>query len=166
VSAPLWRPSPESVERAQISAFMREVAALRGAPLPDYAALYRWSIEEPGRFWSALWSFCGVVGTGPGPALGAGAGRMPYAEWFPEARLNFAENLLRRRIIDQIRRNATPRHAPARIVQIADIPRTRSGKIVELAVRNVVHGRPVGNREALANPEALDLYADLTELRH
>ena len=66
---------------------------------------------------------------------------------------------------DQIRRNATPRHVPARVVQVADIPRTRSGKIVELAVRNVVHGRPVGNREALANPEALDLYADLTELR-
>jgi len=76
---------------------MREVAALRGIPLPDYAALYRWSIEEPGRFWSALWSFCDVVGTGPGPALGAEAGRMPDTEWFPEARLNFAENLLRRR---------------------------------------------------------------------
>jgi acetoacetyl-CoA synthetase len=75
------------------------------------------------------------------------------------------DEALRRRIADQIRRNATPRHVPARVVQVADIPRTRSGKIVELAVRNVVHGRPVGNREALANPEALDLYADLTELR-
>ncbi len=53
---------------------------------------------------------------------------------------------------------------PAKIVQVADIPRTKSGKIVELAVRNVVHGRPVKNREALANPEALELFRDLPDL--
>jgi acetoacetyl-CoA synthetase len=64
-----------------------------------------------------------------------------------------------------IRNNATPRHVPARIVQVPDIPRTRSGKIVELAVRNVVHGRPVKNLEALANPEALAHYKDRLELR-
>jgi len=69
------------------------------------------------------------------------------------------------RIRDRIRRNTTPRHVPARVVQVADIPRTKSGKIVELAVRSVVHGRPIANREALANPEALDLYADLPELQ-
>jgi acetoacetyl-CoA synthetase len=50
------------------------------------------------------------------------------------------------------------------VVQVADIPRTKSGKIVELAVRDVVHGRSVKNKEALANPEALDLYAGLPEL--
>jgi acetoacetyl-CoA synthetase len=71
---------------------------------------------------------------------------------------------LERRIRGQIRRNTTPRHVPARIVQIADIPRTKSGKITELAVRDVVHGRPVKNKEALANPEALDLYRDLPQL--
>ena len=54
---------------------------------------------------------------------------------------------------------------PAKIVAVADIPRTRSGKLVELAVRDVVHGRPVKNREALANPEALELFADLPELK-
>ena len=68
------------------------------------------------------------------------------------------------RIRRQIRDNASPRHVPAKILQVADIPRTLSGKIVELAVRNVIHGRPVDNRDALANPEALDLYADLPEL--
>jgi acetoacetyl-CoA synthetase len=68
------------------------------------------------------------------------------------------------RIKAQIRNNTTPRHVPARIVQVADIPRTKSGKIVELAVRNVVHGRPVKNVEALANPEALDLFRDRPEL--
>ena len=58
-----------------------------------------------------------------------------------------------------------PRHVPARIVAVADIPRTKSGKIVELAVRDVVHGRPVKNREALANPEALEFFRDRPELR-
>jgi acetoacetyl-CoA synthetase len=68
------------------------------------------------------------------------------------------------RIKTQIRSGCTPRHVPAKVVQVADIPRTKSGKIVELAVRDVVHGRPVKNKEALANPEALDLYAGLPEL--
>ena len=67
-------------------------------------------------------------------------------------------------IRQQIRNNATPRHVPARVVQVDDIPRTKSGKIVELAVRNMVHGRPVKNREALANPEALELFANRVEL--
>ncbi len=65
----------------------------------------------------------------------------------------------------RIRANCTPRHVPARIVQVADIPRTRSGKISEIAVRDVVHGRQVKNTEALANPAALDLYRDLEALR-
>jgi acetoacetyl-CoA synthetase len=65
----------------------------------------------------------------------------------------------------RIRDNCTPRHVPAKIVQVADIPRTKSGKIVELAVRDVVHGRSVKNIEALANPEALDLFKDRAELK-
>jgi acetoacetyl-CoA synthetase len=72
---------------------------------------------------------------------------------------------LEERIRQQIRRNATPRHVPARIVQVQDIPRTRSGKIVELAVREVVHDRPVKNLEALANPEALDEFRNRAELQ-
>jgi acetoacetyl-CoA synthetase len=75
------------------------------------------------------------------------------------------DDALVQKIKTQIRANTTPRHVPAKIVQIADIPRTKNGKIVELAVRNIVHNRPVKNREALANPEALDLYKDLPELR-
>jgi acetoacetyl-CoA synthetase len=71
---------------------------------------------------------------------------------------------LRARIRDTIRQNTTPRHVPAKILQVTDIPRTISGKIVELAVRDVVHGRVVKNRDALANPEALDLYRGLKEL--
>lgn len=72
---------------------------------------------------------------------------------------------LEKRIRDAIRTGASPRHVPARIVAVADIPRTKSGKITELAVRDVVHGREVKNREALANPEALDLFRDLPALK-
>jgi acetoacetyl-CoA synthetase len=75
------------------------------------------------------------------------------------------DDALEQKIRGQIRRNTSPRHVPARIVQIADIPRTKSGKIVELAVRDVVHDRPVRNTEALANPEALDLYRHLPQLQ-
>ncbi|MFN4141956.1 acetoacetate--CoA ligase [Aestuariivirga sp.] len=75
------------------------------------------------------------------------------------------DEALGQRIRKQIREGASPRHVPAKIVAVADIPRTKSGKITELAVRDVVHGRAVKNKEALANPEALDLYKDLLELR-
>jgi acetoacetyl-CoA synthetase len=68
------------------------------------------------------------------------------------------------RLKKQIRDNATPRHVPDKILQVSDIPRTRSGKIVELAVRDVVHGRAVKNLEALANPEALENFRGRAEL--
>ncbi|WP_374308160.1 acetoacetate--CoA ligase [Dongia sp.] len=80
----------------------------------------------------------------------------------PEVKLDEA---LEKKIRNQIRANTTPRHVPAKIVAVTDIPRTKSGKIVELAVRDVVHGKAVKNKEALANPEALDLYANLKELK-
>ena len=69
------------------------------------------------------------------------------------------------KVKQQIRANTTPRHVPAKVLQVADIPRTKSGKIVELAVRNVVHGRAVKNIEALANPEALEFFRDRAELQ-
>ncbi|MBC9250773.1 acetoacetate-CoA ligase [Pseudomonas alcaligenes] len=73
---------------------------------------------------------------------------------------------LKQRICQVIRANTTPRHVPAKVIAVADIPRTISGKIVELAVRNVVHDKPVKNTDALANPQALELYRDLPELRN
>jgi len=74
------------------------------------------------------------------------------------------DDALTARIRQTIRDNTTPRHVPAKIVQVDDIPRTKSGKIVELAVRNVVHDRPVKNIEALANPEALEFFRHRAEL--
>jgi len=75
------------------------------------------------------------------------------------------DSALIERIRRQIRTNCTPRHVPAKILPIADIPRTMNNKIAELAVREVIHGRPVRNADALANPESLELYRDLDELR-
>lgn len=72
---------------------------------------------------------------------------------------------LRNAIKAQIKDNTTPRHVPEVIVQVPDLPRTVSGKIVELAVRNVVHGEPVKNIEALANPDALDYFKDHPDVR-
>ncbi|MEM0908827.1 MAG: acetoacetate--CoA ligase [Pseudomonadota bacterium] len=83
-------------------------------------------------------------------------------------RLKEGESLtdeLIKRIKTQIRTGASPRHVPAVVVAVEDIPRTKSGKITELAVRDVVHGRPVKNQEALANPEALQLYKDIPALQ-
>jgi acetoacetyl-CoA synthetase len=71
---------------------------------------------------------------------------------------------LREKIRLKIKANASPHHVPKRIIQVADIPRTISGKITELAVRDVVHGRAVKNVDALANPQALELFRDLPEL--
>ena len=75
------------------------------------------------------------------------------------------DDALRRKIKLQIKNGASPRHVPAIIVQVPDIPRTKSGKITEIAVRDMVHGREVKNQEALANPQALDYYRNLEELR-
>ena len=70
-----------------------------------------------------------------------------------------------KKIKQQIRKNATPRHVPAIIVQVSDLPRTKSGKIAELAVKKIVHGQEVKNIQALANPESLKLFEGLTELQ-
>ena len=71
---------------------------------------------------------------------------------------------LERRIRDAVRTKASPRHVPAKILAVPDIPRTMNGKIVELAVREAIHGRPVVNRDALANPQALEYFIDRVEL--
>jgi acetoacetyl-CoA synthetase len=94
---PLWQPSPERIARTNLTAFMRDVRQRWNATVSDYPALYQWSVTEPEQFWQSIWSFCKVIGeSGDGPVLTDGD-KMPGARWFPEARLNFAENLLRRR---------------------------------------------------------------------
>jgi len=97
VSEPLWQPSAERVRAANLTAFRSGIEADEGISLPDYAALHRWSVAEPERFWSAVWAFTGVRASDRGERVLEGPGRMPGARWFPDARLNYAENLLRRR---------------------------------------------------------------------
>ena len=93
----LWRPSPERIAGANITRFAALVRERHGVDAGDYAALHRWSIENRAAFWSMIWEYGGVIGEqGDGPVLVDGD-RMPGAKWFPDARLNFAENLLRRR---------------------------------------------------------------------
>ncbi|WP_417790590.1 acetoacetate--CoA ligase [Terasakiella pusilla] len=78
---------------------------------------------------------------------------------------NVLDEALTKEIKTKIRTGCTPRHVPAKVIAVSDIPRTKSGKITELAVRDVVHGRAVKNKTALANPEALDLYVNIAELQ-
>ena len=74
-----------------------------------------------------------------------------------------SEDLLKK-IKLQIRKNASPRHVPSKVIVVKDIPRTKSGKIVELAVKNTIEGNNIKNKEALANPKALEQFKDLKEL--
>ena len=94
-SKPLWTPSPERVNAANITRFMREASVRHGVTLNDYDALHRWSVEHNEDFWRDLWSFCGIVGDGPGERTMMNPTAMPGARYFPDARINFAENLLR-----------------------------------------------------------------------
>jgi len=88
--SPLWRPSPDRAAQTLIARFMAE------AGQQDYAALHRWSVEHSEDFWNRVWEFAGVRGTKGARTLVNGE-RMPGAKWFPDGRLNFADNLLRDR---------------------------------------------------------------------
>ncbi len=93
----VWTPSPERKARANLAAFSDLVDTRHGQRFTDYATLYDWSVREPAQFWTAVWDFCGVIAQTRGERALIDADRMPGAKWFPDARLNFAENMLRRR---------------------------------------------------------------------
>ncbi len=92
----LWTPSPERIAASNLSAFTKFVTENYDAKIETYAALHAWSCAEREKFWYAVWEYCDVIGT-PGGKILLDRARMPGARWFPEARLNFAENLLRQR---------------------------------------------------------------------
>jgi acetoacetyl-CoA synthetase len=95
----LWAPSPERVAQANLTAFAAEVANRHGADVSDYAKLWRWSVDHKRDFWRDMWQYAGVIGE-PGTRVLIEADRMPGARWFPDARLNYAQNLLERRKAD------------------------------------------------------------------
>ena len=93
---PLWQPGPERVERANLNRFMRFARESTGnQDLRRYAPLYDFSIKHPEKFWPLVWEFCGVRATGEHEPVLVDAEKMPGAHWFPNVRLNFAQNLLR-----------------------------------------------------------------------
>ena len=97
MNAPLWKPSPERVAASNLSRFIQHLKARHGLGFADYAALYEWSVTEIDSFWEAVWDFCGVIAEGSRDPVLIDRDKMPGAIFYPEARLNFAENLLRRR---------------------------------------------------------------------
>jgi acetoacetyl-CoA synthetase len=96
---PLWTPSAERIESMRLTAFMREVGRRHGEQFSEYADLWRWSIDHKWDFWRAMWDYGGVIGT-PGERVLIDADKMPGARFFPDAKLNFAQNLLERRRAD------------------------------------------------------------------
>ena len=97
MNAPLWQPSAQVMAASNMSAFMRAAERKYAIELADYAALHAWSVREPEQFGRLLWEFCGIVAERQGDVAVEHRDRMPGARWFPQARLNFSENLLRRR---------------------------------------------------------------------
>ena len=93
---PLWQPSPARIRDANLTRFAAHVAKQWGAKLDGYDALYDWSVKEPEKFWQSLWDFSGVKAETRGTRVLVDGDKMPGARFFPDARLNFAENLLRR----------------------------------------------------------------------
>ena len=97
MTGPLWQPSEERIAATNLTAFMQHLRAERGLDFTDYDDLYDWSIDDIEGFWTAVWDFCGVIADPERGPVVVNPGKMPGATFFPEARLNFAENLLRRR---------------------------------------------------------------------
>src|SRR5258706_15751557 len=92
----LWAPTEPAIEAALVTQFARQMVRKHHLELNSYAEFYRWSIDSPETFWSEVWDFCGVIASRKGQTVLVDGDKMPGARWFPDARLNFAENLMRR----------------------------------------------------------------------
>ena len=92
----LWSPSERAIEEAQVTQFARQMVRKHHLELNTYADFHRWTVENPQVFWNEVWDFCGVIASRKGSAVLVDGDKMPGARWFPEARFNLAQNLLRR----------------------------------------------------------------------
>ena len=95
INKPLWQPNDVQAATSNMARFMREASHRWGIDIRDYDALHRWSVDYREEFWTTVWDICGVRAATRGKVTLRNGDAMPGAEWFPEARLNFAENLLR-----------------------------------------------------------------------
>jgi acetoacetyl-CoA synthetase len=127
-NTPLWRPSQERIEEANLTRFARQAIRDWKLGFNDYPAFYRWTIESPEQFWDSVWKFAGVRSSAKGERVLIDGGLMPGARWYPDARLNFAENLLRRRDAstalvfwgeDRVRRRLTHRELYDQVSRVA-----------------------------------------------
>jgi acetoacetyl-CoA synthetase len=132
MSIMLWQPSQQRIQDSNLTAFRHALAEDWQVKVQDYPALYRWSIEEPEQFWCAIWSFARVIAERQGKDTLKDGDKMPGAQWFPQARLNFAQNLLRRRddaqaIVfrgeDKVRRSLTYAELYTEVSQLAQFLR-------------------------------------------
>ena len=94
---PMWAPSQALIEQANVTAFARQAIRRWKLGINTYPDFYAWSVDHPEQFWESVWESCGVIASKKGARVQVDGERMPGARWFPEARLNFAENMLRRR---------------------------------------------------------------------
>ncbi|HHH39620.1 MAG TPA: acetoacetate--CoA ligase [Sedimenticola sp.] len=131
---PLWRPDRKLIDSANITAFRKRAAEAAAQDLPDYAALYRWSLDQPEAFWNLVWEESGITASARGERVLVDGDRMPGARWFPDARLNFAENLLQRRdgddaIVfwgeDRVRRRLSARELYGQVSRLAQALRNQ-----------------------------------------
>ena len=92
----MWAPGQALIEQANVTAFARRAIRRWKLGFNTYPEFYAWSVDHPQQFWDSVWDYCGVIASNKGARVLVNGERMPGASWFPEARLNFAENLLRR----------------------------------------------------------------------
>ena len=92
----LWEPSARAIEEAQVTQFARAVIRKHKLDANDYAEFHDWSVGHPEEFWNEVWDACGVIASRKGSTVLVDGDKMPGARWYPEARLNIAENLMRR----------------------------------------------------------------------
>jgi acetoacetyl-CoA synthetase len=92
----LWEPSERAIEEAQVTQFARQIVRKHKLDANSYPEFYRWSVDHPEQFWGEVWDFCGIVASRKGSTVLVDGDKMPGARWYPEARLNLAENLMRR----------------------------------------------------------------------
>jgi len=93
----LWQPDPARISTSNLATFIKTVESRWGVHCKNYDSLHQWSVREQEKFWTMMWDFCQIIGDGPGTRILQDRDRMPGACYFPEAKLNFAENLLRQK---------------------------------------------------------------------
>ncbi len=147
MAEPLWTPSADRIENAQITRFIAYVNEQFSLDLEGFDALYQWSVDSDENFWSAVWDFCEVVASQRGDAVLADGDKFPGAKWFPEARLNFAENLLRYRD-DQVALVSLLENGSRQEISYADL----HTRVAQLAASLRAEGVVAGDRVASFMP--------------